>query len=197
MSSKHINYFSGFLFAISHFVCQAAIAQDNPAANLMDNENIHCVHPVAKKDRTTADELWCGIEDGSSHPSIWFSVDGKTSLQFMPWLSEGQGIVGVTVSDSGKYLAVIHTGEGHPYLVIYDIEKARNAQDEMHAYFFNPYPGSVGLYRWDNDTLLIETDYPVGKESAMDEELNEKYIIYSVDIEGEKLKAVERRTIGQ
>lgn len=197
MSVTRKCHFYGLLVMFSSLLLQPSIAQDNPINQLSYNENIHCVYPVAKKERASASEVWCGINDSSSHPSVWFSADGKSNLYFMPWLSEGQSIGGVSVSDSGKYLAIVHIGEGHPYLVVYNIEKVRNAESDMHEYHFNPYPGSVGLYRWDGDSLLIETDYPVGKKNVEENTLNNDYIIYSVDIKRNKLKPVGRRTITQ
>lgn len=189
MAFHYSSTISSILLVCISLLMTGRVSFADPMYSLVNNKNLHCVEPVAKKDRQSSGELWCGMEDGSSHPSIWFSVHGTSHLSFMPWLSEGQAIHGISVSDSGKYLSIIHAGEGHPYLVVYDIEKLRQAADDRYVYHFNPYPGSVGLYRWDGDTLMIETDYPVGKENTDEESLTEGFI-YSVDLKRQKLKYV-------
>ena len=183
--SYHFSFI--IIFILSSISLQSYGNENNPTQHLIKNENIHCVHPIAKKDRAISDEVWCGINDGSSQPSVWFGTYGDSQLNFMPWLSEGQSIGGMSVSDSGKYLAIIHVGEGHPYLIMYDIDKTRHAKDDRYVYTFNPYPGSVGLVRWEGDKLLIETDYPVGKKSVEEEDLSKSFLTYRVDIKEKNL----------
>lgn len=169
------------------YIPKATSDEANPAHILADNEYLHCIKPVAKNKREIATEVWCALEDGSSNPSMWFKVNGKSNLTFMPWLSEGQAVDGLSVSGSGKYLAVVHIGEGHPYLIIYDIDEARHGSDTMRVFTFNPYPGYVKIYRWDNDTLLFESDYQISQSFN---NLMKEPIIYSINPVNKKPKPV-------
>jgi len=174
------------LYIVVFVISSQSIAAENPKQILLDNKYVHCVKPAAKALRDKTQSVWCGIESGSSHPSIWFEATGDDYLSFMPWLSEGQAIGGMSVSDSGKYLAIVHVGEGHPYLLIYDIKKAAQAEDSMIVYAFNPYPGYVELKGWSQDDVIIETDNPSGK-LVEDNGLLKDALSYKVELPKGKL----------
>jgi len=68
------------------------------------------------------------------------------------------GIADLQVNPTGRWLAVVSVGEGHPWLELFDLAAVLRGQAVQPLYSLNPYPGFVNLSAWHGEELWLESD---------------------------------------
>ena len=74
-------------------------------------------------------------------------------------------VSGLQVSPSGKLLAVMSVGEGHPILDIINVEALLSDQPADSLFSLNPYPGWVNMENWQGEQLIITSDRLLSEHS--------------------------------
>jgi hypothetical protein len=68
------------------------------------------------------------------------------------------GMYEISVSPDSKYIALSISGEGHPWVEIYDLQQLIIEQKKVLISELNPYPGSVKIIGWKDENLVVESD---------------------------------------
>lgn len=120
-------------------------------------ENLHC-QPVPH----LSDTQLCYQQPDFDYPT-WYLLRGDTRQKVF-LNTQGFSISSLNFSPSGKQLAVLTTGEGHPLLDVYDSSQILEKNDIYNLNSWDPYPGWISVSGWDGETLLLEADVPLHKD---------------------------------
>lgn len=64
----------------------------------------------------------------------------------------------ISVSENGKYLGIISSGEGHPLLTVIELNKLLSDTKHRPILEIDPYPGAINIYNWENNNLILSSD---------------------------------------
>ncbi|MBX7218360.1 MAG: hypothetical protein K1Y36_00295 [Blastocatellia bacterium] len=91
-------------------------------------------------------------------------------------------------SPDGKYLAVVHYGEGHNWLVVVDFQALVNERKWIEQGEVMPYPGNLSLVGWKGSALYVSTTVLL---SAMVETDGRRQVPYQLQLHKEETFAFE------
>ena len=105
-----------------------------------------------------ANDMFCAI-NGDSGPN-WFVFTGCEDIMTIEPPDTEHIIESLSASHSGRYMAILSSGEGHPVLGLYLTDKLDYGETPEVERIFNPYPGHLMFQRWEKETLFFESNYP-------------------------------------
>lgn len=111
---------------------------------------------------TGNDEILTVINTDYETGAYWFLIKGVAGNRAIGNnLSRLAEVHQLLASSDGKYLAVLSVGEGHPMVEIIDLPKllAKNEYTALHV--VDPYPGTLGIDRWEGAKLIIDSTVPL------------------------------------
>lgn len=105
-----------------------------------------------------ADDMLCAL-NGDSGPN-WFVFTGCEDIMTIDPPETERIVESLSASPSGRYMAILSSGEGHPVLGLFMTDKLDYGETPEINKTFNPYPGDITFLRWEEETLLFESNYP-------------------------------------
>jgi len=101
-----------------------------------------------------------GYESGS----CWFVAHGSDDVQELGCGLAGMHQVSAVVpSPDRRWLAVVSAGEGHPLLEVVDLQDLVASRTYRVVTEIEPYPGAVGIERWNETGLVVSSDMPLDR----------------------------------
>jgi hypothetical protein len=96
--------------------------------------------------------------------AVWSlcSRDGRSHSLAAPQTSLLR-VAEVRVSPSGRYVAIVSVGEGHPILDVVDLYAVLGGRGPEPLVSINPYPGTINVTGWDGEHLVVESDSPLDR----------------------------------
>lgn len=113
--------------------------------------------PCVRAGMPDQDTVVCALDSEDRFIALAIYRKGDTYLRKAPGLS---ALSGTDRSASGRYMFIITTGEGHPWLDVIDIGEIATSGVKGHPDSIarvDPYPGWVDG-RWEGDELIVESD---------------------------------------
>ena len=92
------------------------------------------------------------------------------------WVGSSQqelpmGIYDVHVSPDSRYIAFSVSGEGHPWVEIYELQPLIQENKTVYLADLQPYPGYIEVVGWEEDWILFKSDLPFDRKFANDSTL--------------------------
>ena len=102
------------------------------------------------------------VESVEGEEAVWSvcSRDGRSRSLVAPQTSLLR-VAEIRVSPSGRYVAVVSVGEGHPILDLVDLYAVFGGRGPEPLASINPYPGTINVTGWDGERLVVESDSPL------------------------------------
>lgn len=100
--------------------------------------------------------------------SHWFLLSASDNQKLGVNISSMIEVADIVASPSGHYLAVISVGEGHPILEVVDAVKLKEQQEYHVIREINPYPGTMTIFKWEGETLIVESDVLLTAQKGAD-----------------------------
>jgi hypothetical protein len=111
--------------------------------------------------------------EANKENNVWYLVEpyGSGNEKIGADLAGMYQISELKASPDKRYLAVLSTGEGHPFLEVVDLALLLSTHKYKRIHEIDPYPGSVWIKNWKGDKLVVGSDmllnYRGGEENRV------------------------------
>jgi hypothetical protein len=108
------------------------------------------------------DGYLCVINTGYENGAYWFLIKESSGNRVLGNnLGQLAEVHQLMRSPNGKYLAVLSVGEGHPMVDVVDLPKLLDKGEYGVLQVLDPYPGYIGIDRWYNSQLVVDSTVPL------------------------------------
>jgi len=114
------------------------------------------IHDIGNND------ILCVINTRDENGAHWFIIKEFADNHHLGYnLSQLNVVDQLLVSPDGKYLGVRSVGEGHTMVEIVDLQKLRSENKYETLHIIDPYPGTIGMEKWEGPRLAVSCDVPL------------------------------------